>query len=455
MAKVRKKEFSYFQKTTGAAKYSSALHLLFPLVCLGIALGMFFYVFPRRSNYPSGSMRSGHVTKQNFANLNRVSLFFDKDLKFISGGHQTNLRPLYRESLGMRAIRSLPRMFRRDGPVSPLGLLSVNNPWSMLNRMPVLGLEADANSLYTNLLQQLLAESEVQPQEAKLTITNGLVSDFQADQAGRSLDPAATIKRAVTATLRNATNTEPVIATLAPNKTLRETNALGIVGLVAHGESNFAGSTKNRMHNIQVGASKFKWILLKPGQEFSFNEYLGPVSEDAGFKPELVIKTSGTVPELGGGLCQVSTTAFRAALYGGLPVTARRNHSYAVKYYAPQGTDATIYPGVQDLKFINDTHAYLLVDTYIEGTKLYFNFYGTPDDRRVEIDGPYQYDYGPGGAMKTRLNRVVYFGSASTTQTFLSKYVSKDLYPVQYEFPVTPIPPVEPVEPVSTPPSIQ
>jgi vancomycin resistance protein YoaR len=77
--------------------------------------------------------------------------------------------------------------------------------------------------------------------------------------------------------------------------------------------------------------------------------------------PELVIKKEGTVPEFGGGLCQVSSTAFRAAMNGGLPITQRRNHAYAVQYYAPQGTDATIYPGVVDLKFINDTPGDILI----------------------------------------------------------------------------------------------
>jgi len=231
---------------------------------------------------------------------------------------------------------------------------------------------------------------------------------------------------------------------------LGQTNSLGIVGLVAHGESDFHGSSKSRIHNIAVGASKFDGRIIKPEEEFSFNTYLGAVTKETGFLPELVIKTTGTVPEVGGGLCQVSTTAFRAALFGGLPITARRNHSYAVKYYAPQGTDATIYPGVQDMKFINDTGHFILIHTYIDGTRLVFDFYGTPDGREIAIDGPYQYDFGAGGSMKARLTRVVSRGNASSTQAFVSKYVSKDLFPIQYEFPTPP-----PAPPVTDPPQDQ
>jgi vancomycin resistance protein YoaR len=79
-------------------------------------------------------------------------------------------------------------------------------------------------------------------------------------------------------------------------------------------------------------------VIIKPGEEFSFNHYLGPVKAEQGFLPELVIKRTGTVPELGGGLCQVSSTTFRAAMNAGLPITQRKNHAYAVQYYSPQGT---------------------------------------------------------------------------------------------------------------------
>ena len=129
---------------------------------------------------------------------------------------------------------------------------------------------------------------------------------------------------------------------------------IGIKELVAAGESNFSGSARNRIHNINVGLSKFNGHTIEPNGEFVFGEILGYVSKYAGFLPELVIKGDRTVPELGGGLCQVSTTSFRAALDGGFKITKRTNHSYAVHYYDPVGLDATVYPPSVDFKFIND-----------------------------------------------------------------------------------------------------
>src|SRR4029077_14600178 len=112
--------------------------------------------------------------------------------------------------------------------------------------------------------------------------------------------------------------------------------------------------------------------------------------------------------EFGGGLCQVSTTTFRAAMQAGLPITARRNHAYAVKYYSPQGTDATIYPGSADLKFINDTPGAILIWPYEKDKNtLVYDFYGTKDSRQVTLQTPVVYDRKPDGSMKATWTRLV------------------------------------------------
>jgi vancomycin resistance protein YoaR len=147
-----------------------------------------------------------------------------------------------------------------------------------------------------------------------------------------------------------------------------------------------------------------------------------------GFLPELVIKPEGVTPEFGGGLCQVSTTTFRAAMNAGLPITARRNHSFAVQYYAPQGTDATIYPGSSDLKYTNNLTSALLIRTRIEGRKLYFDFFGTKDERAVTFDGPTVYDKKPDGSMKATWTRHVTLNGETKDQTFKSTYLPPALF---------------------------
>ena len=119
---------------------------------------------------------------------------------------------------------------------------------------------------------------------------------------------------------------------------------------------------------------------------------MGEIDGSNGYLTELVIKGDKTVPEYGGGLCQVGTTVFRGALDSGLPITERRNHSYRVSYYEPAGTDATIYDPAPDFKFVNDTGNYILIQSRVEGDDLYFDFWGVNDGRIASTTDPVIYN---------------------------------------------------------------
>lgn len=270
----------------------------------------------------------------------------------------------------------------------------------------------------------IIASENKKATNASLVIKDDRAVNFDPGQEGRAVDLNALNQKLTTTNLE----VDLPIVTSKADTSLNETNDLGINELVATGESSFKGSPKNRLHNIRVGAEKYNGLIIKPGQEFSFNQYLGDVDGEHGFLPELVIKKTGVEPEFGGGLCQVSSTTFRAAMNAGLPITARRNHSFAVQYYAPQGTDATIYPGSQDLKFINNLSSHLLIRTRIEGIKLYFDLFGTKDDRLVAFDGPYQYDKKTDGSMKATWTRRVTFNNETTEQIFKSTYQPPALF---------------------------
>ncbi|AKM84984.1 MAG: VanW family protein [candidate division Kazan bacterium GW2011_GWA1_50_15] len=237
-------------------------------------------------------------------------------------------------------------------------------------------------------LQEIATAIDQPQRNAHLIIKNSRATELVTSQDGLALDVDATVVLIAQNILSASAISLPVTVT-KPSVTLADTNILGINTLIARGVSDFSGSPKNRRHNIGVGAGKFDGVIIAPGDTLSFLRVLGTVDSSTGYRPELVIKGDETTPEFGGGLCQVSTTAFRAILNGGLPVVERRNHSYRVAYYEPPGTDATIYQPYPDLKFTNDTPGSILMDTYIEGSKLYFDFYGTDTKREVQLDGPY------------------------------------------------------------------
>ena len=184
----------------------------------------------------------------------------------------------------------------------------------------------------------------------------------------------------------------PVDKTPSKIKT-EEVNNLGIEELIGRGSSRFAHSIANRIYNIGLASSRFKGVLVEPGEVFSFNDVLGDVSSLTGYKQAFVIKDGKTVLGDGGGVCQVSTTLFRALLDAGLPIVERRAHSYRVGYYeqdSPAGLDATVFSPSTDLKFKNDTPGHLLIQPTFDGKAqtLVFEIYGTDDGRVATTTKP-------------------------------------------------------------------
>lgn len=185
-----------------------------------------------------------------------------------------------------------------------------------------------------------------------------------------------------------------------PEKTLAGTNDLGIEEMIGFGESYYYHSIPSRIHNVQITTDKISSTLVAPGEEFSFNKTLGDVSSATGYQPAYVIKDGMTILGDGGGVCQVSSTMFRALLDAGLDITRRLPHSYRVSYYelnSDPGFDATVYSGNVDLRFINDTDHYLLIHGQANSQDLYMTIeiYGTNDGRVSEISNYRKWGYLP------------------------------------------------------------
>jgi vancomycin resistance protein YoaR len=228
--------------------------------------------------------------------------------------------------------------------------------------------------------------------------------------------------------------------------------SLGITQLVSSATTYFPGSIPERKNNVQTAASRFHGLVIAPHEQFSFVKYLGDVSPETGFDEALIIFNGRTIKGVGGGVCQVSTTAFQAAFYAGFPIEMRVPHGYRVGYYEHgegPGMDATVFSPVVDMQFINDSDQYLLIETYVDlkNSSLTFKYYGTSDGRTVQKDGPYitnqvphgetkyeenpdipsgqtkQVDYAVDGA-DVRVERTVYKnGQVLYHDTFLSHYL--------------------------------
>lgn len=234
----------------------------------------------------------------------------------------------------------------------------------------------------------------VAPTDAAFEEKDGRVIKIVASRDGVELDVEAGIAAIEKALFRHEGDgsVDLPLKAVRPEKPTEIVNPYGVKEIIGIGESNFRNSPANRRHNISVGANSLSGLVIPPGETFSTIKSLGNIDAAAGYRQELVIKGNKTKPEYGGGLCQIGTTIFRAALDSGLPITERQNHSYRVPYYERDGAgktigpgkDATIYNPAPDLKFVNDTGHPVIIMGEIEGDTLRFILWGVKDGRTAE-----------------------------------------------------------------------
>ncbi len=224
---------------------------------------------------------------------------------------------------------------------------------------------------------------------------------MEESRVGRALDVDASIKAINEAVGRGEHTVSLVINEAQPKVAATATGQeLGITELVWAETSYFYGSSAERVQNITVAAASYHGLLIAPGETFSMGQYLGDVSLDNGFAEALIIYGGRTIKGVGGGVCQVSTTLFRAVFNAGFPIVERTPHAYRVSYYEQTasgavdpklaGLDATVYFPLVDFKFTNDTPYWILMETYVSNTSLTWKFYSTKDGRSVtwETTGP-------------------------------------------------------------------
>lgn len=253
--------------------------------------------------------------------------------------------------------------------------------------------DLDSEKFFSFLKEKISPEIEREPTKPQFEFKDDKVSFFSPGSDGLKINQEKTFDNVLNSFVMKDFSQVFLSVEISKTDDVGNTNDMGIKELIGSGHSNFAGSPTNRRHNIKVGAEKLNGLIIKPGEEFSLVTALGPTTAEAGYLPELVIKGNKTVPEYGGGLCQVATTMFRAALGTGLPITERKNHSYRVSYYEPAGTDATIYSPRPDLKFKNDTNHNILIQARFEGANdMYFDFWGTSDGRLSTTTYPVIYN---------------------------------------------------------------
>ena len=243
---------------------------------------------------------------------------------------------------------------------------------------------------FESFLETLGSEIHESP-KAQVTKTDGnTVEEFEIIKNGKELD----IKK-FTEDFKDALfdGKSSVEITAIEVSIPEDKSRYGIKRLLGEGVSKFTGSGAARVHNLSLAAERTNGVLVPPGNVYSFNSAVGEISGKTGYDTAYIISNGRTVLGEGGGVCQTSTTLFRAILNAGLPIVSRFPHAYRVYYYeldSSVGFDASIFQPSLDLQFKNDTPAYILVQTEVDPKNytLKFKLFGSDDGRKVEITKP-------------------------------------------------------------------
>jgi vancomycin resistance protein YoaR len=245
-------------------------------------------------------------------------------------------------------------------------------------------------TLLERQIQPFSKEIDLTPIEPRLHFTANGLQITRAGQDGARLEVAQAVDQLNVALWHNERTIELPVTVLQPQARPDTLANLGIGELVAQGKSSFEASAAYRVTNILAGARQMEGVLIAPGQEFSFDQTVGEIDESNGFTEGYAIIDGRTQQEWGGGVCQVSTTVFRAAFWAGMPITERNQHSFRIRWYEkfdPIGMDAAIFTGPNgyDLRFVNDTDHWMLMETVVDTSNevLTVNLYGTKPNREV------------------------------------------------------------------------
>ncbi len=265
--------------------------------------------------------------------------------------------------------------------------------------------EGFSQAATAELITSWAKEFDVDVVEPELAFDGKVITTFRAPVSGRHLDQEKSRQLILSALAareagKETGSSELAVTVESPKISLDSLNNLGITERIGRGDSEYQHSIPNRIFNVALATSRLHGKIIEPGAVFSFNRTLGEVSAATGFKQAYVIDQGQTVMGDGGGVCQVSSTFFRALLDAGLPVLTRRGHSYRVGYYeqnSKPGFDATVSAPSPDLTFLNDTGAPILINAQTDSkrTRMYIELYGKSDGRKTEILNYKQWDSSP------------------------------------------------------------
>lgn len=249
--------------------------------------------------------------------------------------------------------------------------------------LKVRGQVAVDEPLLARVMSELAGQVYQPPRDAFFEVNAAEVNTVP-EYGGRFLRVQALRELMLASVYQPGTEIAAPVGEWPASRTAAELQDYGVEQVMAAFDTDVSPGIPNRAHNIRLGAAAINGYLLAPGEIFSFSEVVGRATREKGYLEAPIIVGEELVPGLGGGLCQVSSTLYNAALMANLAIVERYNHTLTVSYLPP-GRDATVSIGHLDLKFQNNRDHYLLIGADLHNLRLTFRIFGPPMEERVEI----------------------------------------------------------------------
>jgi vancomycin resistance protein YoaR len=223
------------------------------------------------------------------------------------------------------------------------------------------------------------------PVDAKVTVTEGEEVDVVPGKQGILVDEKATLQALCTARA-DPQQTETVVISQRRDPNITASDLAHLEVVLGSFSTQYSAGKVDRTHNLQLAIKAINGTVVMPGETFSANQAIGRRDEARGFREAPIFVDGEITPSTGGGVCQVATTIYNAALLAGLPIVERHHHSMPVPY-ADAGRDATVYWGQLDLRFRNDTGSPIVVLGSMSGSRVCVRIVGKRSaKKRVRIE---------------------------------------------------------------------
>lgn len=249
------------------------------------------------------------------------------------------------------------------------------------------------------VIKSAAKSAEVPMKNADLRYYDGTVKVVSPEQAGVTIDMDKSTGTVLNALQSGQRTAEIALTDVKPDVTAAMASSVVIPDTLASSETSYAGSVANRKYNVELAVSRVNGALVPPGGTFSFTGSVGAVDVQNGYKVGygIVGASNGsvsTVPSVGGGICQVSTTTFQAVFWSGMPIVERNWHFYWIPLYGQPpsgltGLDATVDTDVGlDFKFKNTSPNWLAIVASADGSTVRVELKGTKTGWTVNVDPP-------------------------------------------------------------------